>query len=272
MPELPEVEHVKRQLEQLLRLPARVSKVHFFRADLRFPIPKDLARKFQNSEVLSIERRAKYLLFRTSQGAFLSHLGMSGSWRPAEPNEPLRLHDHVEVLFASGLRLLFNDPRRFGLVDWVEPHGKHDRLDHLGPEPLAIDFSGETLFKSLRRRKAAIKVSIMDQRIVVGVGNIYASEALFRAGLRPTRAAGRLTRQDCDRLVHEIKEILKQAIDSGGSTIRTYRGTDGGPGQFQSLLAVYERDGDRCVRCQKGVIRTKTIGGRSTYWCPKCQS
>lgn len=272
MPELPEVENLKRQLEALLPLPDRIATVRFFRKDLRFPIPKKLKTLLPGCEISAIERRAKYLLFKSVSGWFLSHLGMSGSWRPVKDGEERLLHDHVELKFESGVTLVFNDPRRFGYVDWVEPHGAHVRLDHLGPEPLADEFTGETLFDSLRGRTAAVKTSIMDQRIVVGVGNIYASESLFRARVKPTRAAGRVTRAECMVLASQIKAILREAIDSGGSTIRTYRGADGAAGQFQSRFSVYEREGEACRNCQTGRIRSKVLGSRSTYWCPQCQT
>lgn len=272
MPELPEVENLKRQLEAILPLPDRITSVRFFRKDLRFPIPSKLKSLLPGTRITAIERRAKYLLFRSDDGWFLSHLGMSGSWRSVVDQDERRLHDHVELKFESGATLVFNDPRRFGYVDWVENHGQHVRLDHLGPEPLDEVFTGEVLFRSLRGRKAAVKTSIMDQRIVVGVGNIYASESLFRARVRPTRAAGRITRIECDVLVNEIKTILREAIESGGSTIRTYRGADGASGQFQSRFSVYERDGEPCFSCQTGRIRSKVLGSRSTYWCPQCQT
>ena len=276
MPELPEVEHVKRQLEGLIRFPDRIEAVHFFRKDLRFPLSPKLRTKMTGREVLSMSRRAKYLLFHFSDGNLLSHLGMTGSWRPLSHGEERLLHDHVEIVFASGLRLVYNDPRRFGFIDWVNPTGAHPRLSHLGPEPLEPSFTAEGLLSQLRRRKAAIKTLIMDQRVVVGVGNIYASEALFRARIKPTRAGGRITLEECRRLVVEIRNLLSEAIESGGSTIRSYRGADGVEGRFQSRFDVYERAGEPCRRCLKELgkvfqIRTKVLGARSTYWCSQCQ-
>lgn len=279
MPELPEVEHVKRQLDQMIGLPRRVTGLEAFRKDLRFPIPKKLKTIMNGKPVLAIERRAKYLLFRFEDGWLLSHLGMTGSWREIKVGEERILHDHVRLDFENGLSLIFNDPRRFGFIDWVEKIEVHPRLSHLGPEPLEDEFTGEALFLKLRKRTAPIKAMIMDQRIVVGVGNIYASEALFRARIKPTRAAGRVTRVECEVLVKEIREILKEAIGSGGSTIRTYRSADGSQGGFQSRFYVYERDGEPCLRCRKELganqkvptIVAKMIGTRSTYWCPRCQ-
>lgn len=271
MPELPEVEHVKRQLDHLIGLPRQVSSIEFFRKDLRFPIPKKLKTLLPGLHLIAIERRAKYLLFKFKEGWLLSHLGMTGAWREITAGEEKILHDHVRLNFENGLSLIFNDPRRFGFIDWVETLEDHPRLNHLGPEPLNAEFTAETLFKKLRGRKAAIKTMIMDQRIVVGVGNIYASEALFRAGIRPTRAAGRVTLQECERLVAEIRTILLEAIASGGSTIRTYRSADGTEGSFQSRFFVYERKGESCLKCKVTNISSKMIGSRSTYWCARCQ-
>lgn len=271
MPELPEVEHVKRQLNRLLESPRQVSSLEFFRKDLRFPLSPKLKKLVSGRDILTVERRAKYLLFKFEDGWLLSHLGMTGAWREIGPKEKRILHDHVQLNFKDGLSLIFNDPRRFGFIDWVANLESHPRLSHLGPEPLETEFTAEVLFQKLRKRTAPIKAMIMDQRIVVGVGNIYASEALFRAGIRPTRAAGKVTMDECKRLVKEIKVILKQAIDSGGSTIRTYRSADGSEGSFQSRFFVYERAGESCLKCKTGKIVSKVIGSRSTYWCPNCQ-
>jgi formamidopyrimidine-DNA glycosylase len=222
-------------------------------------------------ELLGMERRAKYLLFKFSDGWLLSHLGMSGAWREIKPGEKRIAHDHVQINFEDGPSLVFNDPRRFGFIDWVDSMDSHVRLDHLGPEPFDENFSGEALFKKLRKRSASIKTMIMDQRLVVGVGNIYASEALFRASVRPGRAAGRVTLAECERLVHEIKLVLSAAIDAGGSTIRSYRSADGSEGQFQSRFFVYGREGESCLTCKTAKISMKVIGGRSTFWCSYCQ-
>lgn len=279
MPELPEVEHVKRQLGQMIGLPRRVAGFETFRRDLRFPIPKKLKTIMNGREIVAIERRAKYLLFKFEDGWLLSHLGMTGSWREIKNGEERILHDHLRLDFENGLSLIFNDPRRFGFIDWVEEIETHPRLSHLGPEPLEATFTAEVLFRKLRKRTAPIKALIMDQRVVVGVGNIYASEALFRARIKPTRQGGRVTRVECEVLVKEIRAVLKEAIGSGGSTIRTYRSADGSQGGFQARFLVYERDGEPCLRCLKELgpkggiptIVSKMIGTRSTYWCPRCQ-
>ncbi len=277
MPELPEVEHVKRQLGRLIGLPRRVESLKYFRKDLRFPLPMHLKKNLPGKELLEIERRAKYLLFRFSDGWLLSHLGMSGSWREIKPGEKRITHDHVRLDFKAGPSLIFNDPRRFGFIDWVEASSKtsHVRLQHLGPEPFDPSFTGTHLFEKLRKRQASIKTMIMDQRLVVGVGNIYASEALFQSKVRPGRAAAKVTRDECEILVNEIRIVLTNAIEAGGSTIRTYRSADGSRGQFQSRFSVYGREGETCIRCEAAgrfsKISMKVIGGRSTFWCSKCQ-
>jgi formamidopyrimidine-DNA glycosylase len=199
----------------------------------------------------------------------LSHLGMTGSWRNFDH---LEKHDHIMLHFASGYKLVFNDPRRFGLLDMIAKADltKSRWLKHLGVEPLDSEFSGEYIFTKTRKLKAPIKAWLMDQRRVVGVGNIYASEALFAAKIKPTRVAGKITRAEADVLAHEVRRILEEAIRAGGSTIRDYRNSEGAEGNFQLRFAVYDRAGKSCVRCD-GVIRAKMIAGRNTYWCPKCQ-
>ena len=204
----------------------------------------------------------------------LSHLGMTGSWRQGEESARAEglLHDHVRMTFADGRQLIFNDPRRFGYLDWVTGDEKSNAfLKHLGPEPLSEDFSGERLFRLLRKRKAAIKVLLMDQRIVVGVGNIYASESLFRAKVRPSRQGAKVTREECERIVASIREVLAEAIEAGGSTISDYRHADGSSGGFQDRFRVYDRKGQPCLVCGKKVS-SRVMGGRSTYWCASCQS
>lgn len=269
MPELPEVEHVRRQLGTMIGMPRKVLRLEYFRKDLRFPLPLNLKTSLAGKELLEIERRAKYLLFKFADGWVLSHLGMSGSWRELKTGEARIQHDHVQLSFVDGPSLVFNDPRRFGFIDWINLDSKtnHIRLRHLGPEPFDPNFTGHYLFEKLRKRTAPIKAMIMDQRLVVGVGNIYASEALFRAKVRPSRAAGRVSRDECDRLVQEVRIILTTAIDAGGSTIRTYRSADGSEGQFQTRFFVYGRAGEKCLTCKNSTISTKVIGGRSTFWC-----
>ena len=282
MPELPEVENVRRQLLRILQnidSQPFVREVQFFRKDLRFPISSKVKSVMNSGDrlgpLLGIERRAKYLLFKFQSGYFLSHLGMTGFWREVSPTEPRLLHDHILMRFENGTSgnvtfLMYNDARRFGYVDWVENLSKHPLLKHLAPEPLGSEFSKPYLVDTCRGKKVCIKNLVMDQRRVVGVGNIYASEALFRAGIRPTRMAGRIRPDEIDRLVQSIKFVLTEAIEHGGSTIKDFKGADGYAGRFQSRLFVYGRAGEKCRNCESLIV-SKQIGGRSTYWCPVCQ-
>lgn len=272
MPELPEVETVRAGLEKLLSDQPVVKKVKLMRADIRFPIPRELPKRLQGQKIQTIRRRAKYILFDTAKGVMLSHLGMTGSWRFTEAGDEDK-HDHCYIEFSDGRRLAYRDPRRFGILDWIEPgkEAEHPRLKDLGVEPLDTDaFHEEFLFQASRKRRVPVKAFIMDQRIVVGIGNIYASEALFRAGVRPTRQAGRLTKDECARIVKAAQEVLREAIKVGGSSIRDYRQADGEEGGFQDHHFVYDRDGLPCRVCGCA-IKSRVIGGRSTYWCAKCQ-
>lgn len=271
MPELPEVETVRRGLEEALEAQPKITKIEFKRKDLRDPIPVKKIQRVVGEAIKSIERRAKYLLLRTGKGTLLSHLGMTGTWRVAKLGEE-KNHDHIYVYFENGLRLAYRDPRRFGIFDFV-PLGedlRHPRLKNLGPEPLSSEFTGESLWRQLRGKKAGIKIAIMDQKIVVGVGNIYASEALFHAGILPSTFASKVSRQSCGRLVVAIKKTLQDAIKAGGSSISDYQKFSGESGDFQSRFMVYDRKGEPCLVCGT-LIRAKNIGGRSAFWCSTCQ-
>ncbi len=272
MPELPEVETVKRGLEIILSHDQLIARVEVIRTDLRDKVsPKNL-KSLEGQRICGVRRRAKYLLIETEQNLFVSHLGMTGSWRVA-PSGDDRKHDHIYLHLNDGQRLAFNDPRRFGMAE-VIPRGseeKYKRFMNLGPEPLAqADFSPEWVFAQTRGREACIKIWLMDQKNVVGVGNIYASEALFRAGVRPTRLAGKLKRLEAERLVPVIRQVLERAIEKGGSTIRDFRQAGGSEGYFQNEFMVYDRAGEPCRTCGT-LIRQKVLGGRSSYWCPSCQ-
>jgi formamidopyrimidine-DNA glycosylase len=265
MPELPEVETVRAGLERLLA-GARIRRARALRKDLRTDIP-DLA-ALAGASITAVRRRAKYLLIDTTGPGILNHLGMTGQWREGAE---VRAHDHVELLLADGRRIVFNDARRFGLFELCRPDGGHAALDGLGPEPLGDGFDGAVLRAAARRhRRSALKAMIMDQRVVVGVGNIYASEACFRAGIRPGTAAGRVAGPRLDRLVAEIRGVLAEAIAKGGSTIGDYRQVNGLSGLFQNEFAVYGRAGEDCRVC-RSPIRQSVIGGRSSFWCPRCQ-
>jgi formamidopyrimidine-DNA glycosylase len=239
---------------------------------LRWPIDQHFESCVRGATVRAVERRAKYLLLRFDSGTAIIHLGMSGSLRVIKPETALVLHDHWDMILEGGLALRFHDPRRFGSMLWtpLDP-AAHPLLVKLGPEPLSPAFDGEYLHKVSRRRKVAIKQLIMNSHLVVGVGNIYASEALFRARLSPRRAAGRLTRDDADRLAQAIKDVLEEAIRIGGTTLRDYVNADGAPGYFRQKLFVYERAGKPCRVCGTP-IKQFAQGQRSTYRCPRCQA
>lgn len=270
MPELPEVEVVRQGLEEILKHHPRLEKVELKRADLREPIPFKKINSLVGSRINSVERRAKYLILWTDNGGMLSHLGMTGTWRVA-PKGDERLHDHIYLHFSGSLRLAYRDPRRFGCFDFVQhPLESHKKLKDLGPEPLSSEFTGADLWQSFRGKKIAVKAAIMDQKTVVGVGNIYASEALFAAGIRPTLSAEKLSRGRAEVLVQEIKKILNASIESGGSSISDFAQASGESGYFQTTFRVYGRESEKCLKCGH-VVKAKVIGGRNTFWCPRCQ-
>jgi formamidopyrimidine-DNA glycosylase len=239
---------------------------------LRWPIPAEFETQVEGHVVRDVGRRAKYLLLRFDSGTAIVHLGMSGSLRVLHQDSPPLLHDHWDMHLEGGALLRFHDPRRFGSLIWTDSEpGDHPLLAKLAPEPLAPEFDGEYLFRRTRKRAVAIKQLIMNSQLVVGVGNIYASEALFRAHVSPRRAAGRLTRAQCAALVAAIRAVLGEAIHVGGTTLRDYVNADGIPGYFRQRLFVYERAGEPCRVCGTP-IKQHTQGARATYWCPRCQS
>jgi formamidopyrimidine-DNA glycosylase len=270
VPELPEVETTRRGIEPHLR--GRVlleCRVHEPR--LRWRVPASLPAQLAGQAVRGVGRRAKYLLIALERGTLILHLGMSGSVRVMPTGSARLAHDHLELLLDSGQALRLNDPRRFGSAHYTEQDpGKHPLLAQLAPEPLEPGFDGAYLHAITRRRRVAIKQLLLNGRLVTGVGNIYASEALFRARIRPRRAARALSLADCQRLAGAIRRVLASAIRSGGTTLRDYVGADGTPGYFSQKLYVYERAGKPCRRCATP-IRQITQGARSTYYCPQCQ-
>jgi len=269
MPELPEVETTRRGIAPYVE--GRViERVLLRRGDLRWPIPRAIRTALPGQRVDAVERRAKYLLLHTPAGSALLHLGMSGSLRVLDADTPPRAHDHYDLVLDSGLALRFNDPRRFGCLLWQKPGEVHELLRGLGPEPLSQDFDGAWLWTHSRGRSAAVKTFLMDQAIVVGVGNIYASEALFAAGIHPKRAAGSVSRARYANLADEVRRILLHAITRGGTTLRDFLAPDGAPGYFEQELFVYGRAGEPCKVCGTP-IRSAVIGQRATYWCARCQ-
>ena len=270
MPELPEVETTRRGIRAALRGHA-ITGFLLREPRLRWPVDAALVRSLPGQRVIDVSRRAKYLLIELEGGTLLAHLGMSGSLRVLPANAALLAHDHYDLLLDSGHCLRFNDPRRFGSLHWVQGDpGEHPLLAGLGPEPLEAGFHAEYLADRARGRRVAIKPFLMDQRIVVGVGNIYASEALFRAGIHPRRAAGRVSRDRLGRLVAGVQTVLGAAIRQGGTTLRDYVSVDGTPGYFRQELFVYERAGQPCRTCGN-TVRQVVQGQRSTYFCPSCQ-
>mgnify|MGYP000600712506 CR=1 FL=1 len=271
MPELPEVETTRRGLaphcigQRLVRLKVREPR-------LRWRVPESAPALVEGRRIQAIDRRGKYLLFRLEgEVTLLLHLGMSGSMRVVESGRAVRQHDHVDFALASGQVLRFNDPRRFGSLHVTrQPPEQHPLLARLGPEPLGEAFSGAYLHNRARARRGPVKPFIMDSHVVVGVGNIYANEALFRAGIHPQRAAGRIARHRLERLVEAIRRVLANAIDMGGTTLRDFTGTSGTPGYFQQTLNVYGRGGMPCRHCGRR-LREIRLGQRTTVYCPVCQ-
>lgn len=269
MPELPEVETSRRGIAPWMEQ-QRVLGLTVRDRRLRWPIPEGLEDELSGQTIRSLRRRAKYLLLDTDRGTAVLHLGMSGSLRIIDPDEPAGKHDHVDIRLANGKALRFRDPRRFGSLLWAEDPAAHPLLRDLGPEPLSQAFSGDYLRQAARGRRVAIKPFIMNAQVVVGVGNIYASEALFEAGIHPKRAASRVSKARMERLATAIKRVLERAIEAGGTTLRDFYGGSGEPGYFRQELSVYGRDGEPCRRCD-APIAVVVLGQRSTFYCKRCQ-
>lgn len=269
MPELPEVETTRRGIAPHL-IGQRVSRVIVRERRLRWPIPEDLDVRLSGQRIEAVERRAKYLLIKAEVGTLISHLGMSGNLRLVEAGLPAAKHEHVDIELESGLALRYTDPRRFGALLWSELPLEHELLVRLGPEPLTELFDGERLFQLSRGKAVAVKPFIMDNAVVVGVGNIYSTEALFAAGIDPRRAAGTVSRARYVRLAQEIKRVLAHAIERGGTTLRDFIGGDGQPGYFQQELFAYGRGGEFCKVCGS-TLREVKLGQRASVYCPKCQ-
>ena len=269
MPELPEVEVSRQGISPYLQ-GGRIREIIVRNGRLRWPVPNEL-QDAVGCEIRHISRRAKYLLLTTAKGSIIIHLGMSGSLRVLDSNVAPQKHDHVDIVMDSGKCLRLNDPRRFGSVLWQTGDvTAHPLLASLGPEPLTDDFSGAELFSRSRGRKVPIKSFLMDNHIVVGVGNIYANEALFAAGINPKRAAGNVSLQRYQLLVAEVKKVLTKAISQGGTTLKDFTQTDGKPGYFVQQLKVYGKAGQPCPKCA-AVLKAVKIGQRNTVYCSHCQ-
>jgi formamidopyrimidine-DNA glycosylase len=270
MPELPEVETTRRGVAPHVE-GQKVTAVRIYDHRLRWPVPRDLPRRLIGRAVDRVDRRSKYLLFRVGADTLLVHMGMTGSLRVFNQPPPKAAHDHVDLEFANGVVLRYRDPRRFGAMLWSPASANdHRLLARLGVEPLSPGFDGAYLFRATRKRRAAIKLVLMDSHVVVGVGNIYANESLFRAGIRPDRAAHRVGRLRLGRLAEAVRATLTDAIAKGGSTLRDYVDSRGEPGYFQLDYFVYDRKGEPCRICATP-IRMRRMGGRATYYCPRCQ-
>jgi formamidopyrimidine-DNA glycosylase len=284
MPELPEVETVRRGLAPAL-VGRRIKRAQTKRPDLRFPFPPRFAARLKGRRIDALTRRAKYLVAQLDDGTFwITHLGMTGRWsvigakkQPgdfyyAEPTDPT--HTHVVIEIEDGARLEFNDPRRFGYMDLIaaDAFDTHPFFKGMGPEPLGNEFHLPYLKKALAGKKTSIKAALLDQRVVAGLGNIYVVEALHRAGIAPSKEAGRIAAVRQERLYHAIRAVLEEAIEAGGSTLSDYAGVDGAQGGFQHRFRVYDREGEKCpTKNCGGTIARVTQGGRSTFWCPRCQ-
>ncbi len=269
MPELPEVETTRRGVAPLVE-GKRILELTVREGRLRWPVPENLAECLRGQLVESVERRAKYLLFNTVRGTLLVHLGMSGSLRIISDGSAPQKHDHIDIFLQGGKILRYRDPRRFGCFLWREPGQEHKLLSHLGPEPLSESFDSVHLFRHSRGRKGPVKNFIMDQKVVVGVGNIYANEALFGAGIRPDRPAGRISAARYQQLTNQIKRVLTSAIAQGGTTLKDFVNTDGTPGYFAQKLHVYGREGQPCSDCGRP-LRGMQLGQRASVYCVACQ-
>jgi len=270
MPELPEVETTLRGIAPHLQGEV-VSDIVIRNASLRWPIPKELPKLLRGHTVRSLHRRAKYILVTFDHGTLILHLGMSGSLRILPHGTPPEKHDHFDLVLGNGELVRLRDPRRFGAVLWHAGEvAEHVLLAHLGPEPLGSDFDAQYLYEAMRKRSAPIKLAIMDSQLVVGVGNIYANEALFRAGIKPQLAANKVSRPRCERLVQTIKEVLREAIKQGGSSLRDFIHSDGSSGYFQQHYFVYGRKNEACKQCRTLIKHIKQ-GQRSSFYCPHCQ-
>ena len=284
MPELPEVETVRRGLAPAL-VGRRIKRAQTKRGDLRFPFPDRFAARLKGRRIDALERRAKYLVARLDDGnAWITHLGMTGRWsiigakqQPgdfyySEPPDPT--HTHVVIEVEDGPRLEFNDPRRFGYMDIIADGelDAHPYFKGMGPEPLGNEFHLGFLKKAFAHKKTSVKAALLDQRVIAGLGNIYVVEALYRAGIAPTREAGRISSVRLERLFHAIRAVLEEAIEAGGSTLSDYAAVDGAKGGFQHRFGVYDREGEKCMTkdCGGTIVR-ETHGGRSSFWCKRCQ-
>lgn len=270
MPELPEVETTRRGIEPYLK-GLQITQVVIRHYGLRWPVPADLAQILTEQTVHHVQRRAKYLLLECDNGTLMIHLGMSGRLRVLDNADNINKHDHIDITFANGHVLRYTDPRRFGAFLWTQSNtASHPLIEHLGPEPLSDGFNADYLYNKAKGRKSPIKTFIMNGEIVVGVGNIYANEALFMAGIHPAKSVGNVSKKQLEKLVVAIKQVLEKALLAGGTTLRDFRKSDGKPGYFAQELNVYGRADEACPVCGQ-LIQSIRQAQRATYFCPGCQ-
>ncbi|WP_100914121.1 bifunctional DNA-formamidopyrimidine glycosylase/DNA-(apurinic or apyrimidinic site) lyase [Pseudoalteromonas spongiae] len=268
MPELPEVEVSRLGITPHM-LKQTVKQVRVHQAQLRWPVPNDVY-QLEGKTITDISRRAKYLMISVDTGSVILHLGMSGNLRVVDNSVPLKKHDHIEIELENGKVLRLNDPRRFGACLWQAAGEVHSSLLKLGPEPLTDEFDADYLYEKSRQKQTVIKQFLMDNSVVVGVGNIYANESLFKAGIHPKRAAGKISKKRYQQLVPIVKQTLADAIEQGGTTLKDFAQTDGKPGYFAQKLLVYGRKGEPCVTCKEPLLEIRQ-GQRSTVYCKNCQ-
>lgn len=270
MPELPEVQTVLNGITPHV-LHQKIKRIDLHFPKLRWPIPQEITTILKNEKILELSRRGKYILIHFTKGTLLIHLGMSGRLCVVDAATPLKKHDHVDIILSNNRCLRFTDPRRFGAVLWTKDDiNEHPLIKIIGPEPLEDSFNGTYLWEKSRKKSVAVKTFIMNSKIVAGVGNIYAAEALFQAKIHPKKTTGKLTREECNRLSTSIKSVLKSAIKKGGTTLKDFVSADGNPGYFSIELKVYGRGNEPCVRC-KTLLKTTRQANRSTVFCPRCQ-
>ncbi len=270
MPELPEVEVTTRNLQKIINLPARIIAFEFYRKDLRNKIPIEALHKMSGFELVRLYRRAKFIVFEFAGVNIVSHLGMTGSWRLENAGWRRRKHDHISLGLSGNRTIVYNDPRRFGEFNLYTAAELKQRFQKFGPEPLHPETNWDAVTAQFKDLKTEIKVCLMNQKFLVGVGNIYASEALFRAGIRPGKRANRLSVHEYKRLWKQVQAVLQEAIAAGGSSIQDFRNGYGESGNFQKHFAVYGRANENCIICETK-IKIKTFAGRSTFWCSQCQ-
>ncbi len=271
MPELPEVEITTRNLIALMSPSVVIKKFIFFRKNLRNLIPIRKIKHLEGQELIKIYRRAKFIIFKFEKSYLLSHLGMTGSWRKEVANWQKRKHDHVVIQISENSQFIYNDPRRFGEFHLLTPEQLENRFAKFGPEPLDVKTEWTRLTEKFRQLAVPIKIALMNQNYLVGVGNIYANEALHRAGIRPQKKACQITKKEYEKLWSEVIKVLTEAINEGGSSIQDFRNGYGEKGAYQKKFLVYSRAGQPCLICSSE-IKVAVIGGRSSFWCKQCQN